>query len=276
MALTCKIGPALTFDAVAAVRGYIEDDSAPFIVSDARMQNYVEMAAESFSKWTPLGENVVGQIGGSPPTSPFQTIAGVSRYACTAAIGFTPPAVEITDVLYRASGVFTAASEIAYLALMPVSPLNWFRVDRDILMSPSSRHLRDEYLQELDHYGTGYWGRARDAATGLPAIDIYPPPTVSGIPIFVRYTSAHGNTPDGNGNPQYPTIPDNWKRHFVTQLLVEVVKEEANRLMLKSQVKAGQIQRWSSPGDMRRWADQLHEDSVNEMGGNVGVAIVSW
>lgn len=275
MALTCKIGASLSFDAVAYVRSQIEDLTAPFIVPDAALQLYVEAAAEEFSKWLPLGDAIVGNFASAPPTSPFQTQAFVSRYSCTPANGFTNSPITISDVLYRASGVFTAASEIAYLALMPVSPLNWFRIDKDLLNSPTSRHIRDQYLQELDHYGIGYWRTARDS-NGVMAIDLYPAPVTAGLPVFVAYTYAHGNTPDGNGNPQYLTIPEDKKRFFAKFLLAEVIEEECDRLIKSSQLKAGITQRWSTPAQALAYASELRNRVELSMGSAVSVGRASW
>jgi hypothetical protein len=278
LASTCRIGSSLTYDVIAYVRNQIEDTVAPFVVSDAALLIYVENAAEEFSKWEPLGEEIVGNIAGtsgSPPSSPFQTQSYVSRYSCSVANGFAHTPAQIIDVLYRASGVFSAASEIAYLALMPVSPLNWFRIDKDLLNSPSSRHIRDQYLQELDHYGIGYWGVARDS-TGLKAIDLYPPPVTAGLPIFVRYTYTHANNSGDPLNPTYPTIPEDLKRYFAKFLLAETIEEEADRLIKRSQTKAGITQRWSSPAEAVRYACELRDRTELAMGSAVSVVKVSW
>jgi hypothetical protein len=278
MALTCLIGPSLSWDAIAYVRSQIEDLTTPQVVPDPALALYVEAAAEEFSKWMPLGEEIVGNIAGtsgSPPSSPFQTQAYVSRYSCTAANGFTHTPTTIADVLYRASGVFSAASEIAYLALMPVSPLNWFRIDKDLLNSPTSRHIRDQYLQELDHYGIGYWGTARDSLGNL-AIDLYPPPVTAGLPVFVRYNFGHANTPDGSGNPRYVTIPEDKKRYFGKLLLAEVIEEEADRLIKSSQLKAGITQRWSSPAQALTYAAELRNKVELAMGSAISEIKVSW
>jgi hypothetical protein len=286
MALTCKLGPNQVFDAFRFVRNKVGDlNPPPFagpglpFIPDAALQDYVDIAAKEFSQFVPLGEIVVGNIAGSsgsPPSSPLNTLAFQSRYVCTPANGFAFPVKEISDVLYRASGVFTAASEIAYLALMPVSPLNWFRIDKDLLNSPTSRHIRDQYLQELDHYGIGYWGRARDAATGTPAIDLYPPPVTAGLPIFVRYTTYYLQVPDGSGNPTYPTVPEDMTFHFARFLLAEVLDQEAINIYKFSQLRSGIIQQWSSPADIRMNAEAIRDQTRLQVGGMAGMALVSW
>jgi hypothetical protein len=286
MALTCKIGQALTFDAFRYVRGQVGDPNPPAftgpglpIISDNSLLDYVDIAAKEFSQYVPLGDIVVGNIAGtsgSPPSSPLNTVAFQSRYVCNVANGFAYPVKTITDVLYRASGVFTAASEIAYLALMPVSPLNWFRIDKDLLNSPSSRHIRDEYLQELDHYGIGYWGWARDPATGYPALDLYPPPVTAGLPIFVRYTTYYQQVPDMSGNPTYPTVPEDMTFHFARFLLAEVMNQEAINIYKYTTLKSGIIQQTSSPGDIRAEGARIRDEARLAVGGMTGQALISW
>lgn len=286
MALTCKIGQLQTFDAFAFVRAKVGDPNPPPFagpglpfITDVVLQAYVDVAAKEFSRWVPLGEQTVGNIAGtsgSPPTSPLNTIAFVNEYICNAANGFTFPVKEITDVLYRASGVFTAASEIAYLALMPVSPLNWFRIDKDLLNSPTSRHIRDQYLQELDHYGIGYWGWGRDAATGTIKLFLYPPPVTSGLPVFVRYTTYYLQVPDGQGNPTYPTVPEDKTMEFARFLLAEVMDQEAINIYKYSQVKSGIIQQWSSAADIRMDAERIRDETRLALGSATGMALVSW
>lgn len=286
MALTCKVGQAQVFDAFRYVRDKIGDPNPPVFagpglpfISDNALLDYVDVTAKEFSNWVPLGDIVVGNIAGtsgSPPSSPLNTVAFQSRYVCSAANGFAYPVQRISDVLYRASGVFTAASEIAYLALMPVSPLNWFRIDKDLLNSPTSRHIRDQYLQELDHYGIGYWGTARDPATGLMALDLYPPPVTAGLPVFVRYTTYYQQVPDGLGNPTYPTIPEDMTFHFARFLLAEVLDQEAINIYKFSSVKSGIIQQWSSPADIRANAESIRDETRMQCGGQAGMALVSW
>ena len=281
MALTCKIGPSLAWDAVRFVRNKVEDPNPPVygaspVIPDLAFTDYIEVAAEEFSNWSPIGDQVVGLIGANPPTSPLATISNVSRYVLTPGVGFAYSVKEISDVLFRASGVFTAASEIAYLALMPVSPLNWFRIDKDLLNSPTSRHIRDQYLQELDHYGIGYWSRARDAATGLQAIDIYPPPTTTGLPIFVRYTTTHQNVPDGGGNPQYQTVPEDLKRHFGRFLLAEVMQQEADRLFKSQNTVSAAVSRFGSARDIRFEAERIRDETRLSLDGATGQVLVSW
>jgi hypothetical protein len=272
--LTCKVGVSLLWDAIAYVRGQIEDTTAPFLIPDATLALYVEAGAEEFSKWEPLGEHVVGTFGVPTPSSPLATISGISRYSCTVGNGFIYPVAEVTDVLFKASGIFNAASEMSYMALMAVTPFNWFYAEGNLLARPSDRIIRSEMLNELDHYGGGYWGLARDA-NGVRAIDIYPVPTSSGTPIFVRYTSSHQNVPDGSGNPTYPTIPENLKRYFGKFCLIEVLSQEEDRLAKSSQLKAGVTQRWSTPGAVRSYREGLKSDLELAMGSAVTVGRVS-
>lgn len=265
MALKCLLGASQTFDAIAYVRAQIEDTANTPVIPDSTLALYVEAAAEEFGKWEPLGDFIVGNFGASPPTSPLSTIPGVSRYACSVANGFAYPVNEIIDVLFKSSGVFTAASEIAYLQLMPVSPFNWFHTDGNILSKPSTRVIREEMFDELDHYTKGFWGTAR-GADGVKVIDVFPVPTTSGIPIFVRYTSGYIGVTDGQGNINYPTVPENLKRYFAKFALCETLEQEADRLAKSSQLKAGVMQRWSTPSALRLRAENLRAEVQNALG----------
>lgn len=274
-ALTCKIGASLSWDVIQYVRGQIEDLTSPFLIPDATLALYIEAAAEEFSKWEPLGAHVVGNFAASTPNSPFNTQVGVSRYSCTVGNGFIYPVQDITDVLFKPSGIFTAANEYAYMQLMPTSPLNWFYGEGNLLAKPSERIIRDGMFNELSHYSTGYWSQARDA-NGVRAIDLFPTPTSAGTPIFVRYTSGHINVPAvGSGDPTYPTIPENLKRYFGKLALLEVLEQETDRLSRSSQLKAGVMQRWSTPGAIKSYASELKADVELALGGGVTVGIVS-
>jgi hypothetical protein len=274
-ALTCKIGPSLTWDAVAYVRGQIEDTNGPnFLIPDTTLALYVEAAAEEFSKLEPLGEHVVGNIGGSPQTSPLSTLAGVSRYSCSVANGFLYPVAQVTDVMFKSSGIFSAASEMSYLQFMPASPFSLLSTNGSSILKPTDRVIREEMFDELDHYTKGFWGIGR-GADGIKVIDIYPVPTSSGLPIFVRYTSTYLSVVDGNGNPTYPTVPEDLKRYFGKLLLVEVLEQEMDRIAKSSILKAGVMQRWSTPAAIRAYAENLKADIQNELGGSVTVVTVS-
>src|SRR5216684_6057970 len=124
-----------------------------------------------FSLHMPAGEREIGNS--LLQTSPLTTIANQKRYVLNAAVGVVGIVTRITDALYRAVGTFSAGSEIAYLALLPFSPINRFLFTPSLLDSPSERILRDEYLQELDKYGLGFVVGGRDPATGMMAVDIY-------------------------------------------------------------------------------------------------------
>lgn len=278
MALTCKIGPSLSFDVVAYIRNQMEDTAATPKISDEALKLYIEAAAEEFSKWEPLGEFVVGNFSAATPSSPLHTINGVTRYSLTPGNGFVYPVIEVLDVLFKPSGFFTAANEYAYASLMPISPMNWFASEGDLLSQPSNRIIRDAMLSELSHYGSGYWVSARDA-NGVKAIDIFPAPTDSVTPIFVRYTSSHINVPQvggaNNGDPTYPTIPENLKRYFAKFALIETLQEEAGRFARSSQLKAGVMQRWSNPAGMASYIAKLKEEIELAMGSAVTIGIAS-
>jgi hypothetical protein len=272
-ALTCKIGASLSWDVVQYVRSQIEDLTVPFLIPDTTLASYIEAAAEEFSKWEPLGEHVVGNLGGTPPTSPLSTQVGVSRYSCSVGNGFAYPVAEITDVSFRPSGIFTAANDFAYLQLMPASAFSMFMSEDNLFQKPSSRIIRAEMFNELSHYSNGLYAISRDA-NGVKAIDIFPVPIAAGVPIFVRYTSSHIMVPVGT-DPTYPTIPENLKRYFGKFALIEVLEQETDRLSRSSQLKAGQMQRWSNPVAIKNYAAELKADVEVALGSSVTVGMVS-
>lgn len=274
MALTCLIGPSLSWDAVAYIRGMIEDLGPTFVIPDATLKLYIEAAAEEYSKWEPLGEFIVGNIGAATPTSPLNTVANISRYAASVANGFLYPVAEITDVSFAASGILNAADVISYERLIPASTFAVFASEGYIPQKPSSRIIRAEMLNEVAHYSQGLWSVSLDA-TGQKVIDIFPVPGSSGSPIFVRYTSAHINVPDGQNNPTYPTIPENHKRYFGKFALAEVLDQEADRLSRSSQLKAGVMQRWSDSKSIKARAAELRSEIETALGSAVTVGIVS-
>lgn len=274
-ALTCKIGASLSWDVITYVRSQIEDLTAPFLIPDLTLASYIEAAAEEFSKWEPLGAHVVGNIGSQPPTSPLNSIAGVNRYACSVVNGFTYPVAEITDVSFRPSGIFTAANDFAYMSLMPASAFSMFISEGSLFQKPSSRIIRSSMFNELSHYNNGLWTSARDAS-GVKVIDIFPVPLSGGNPIFVRYTSSHIMVPAAiTGDPTYPSIPENLKRYFGKFALIEVLEQEIDRLSRSSQLKAGQMQRWSSPVAIKNYAQGLKDEVELAMGSSVTIGMVS-
>ena len=271
MAFTCTLSPSATWDVVAHVRNVIEDTSTTPVIPDAALESYVEVVNEDFSTHIPLDYLV-----GNPATasSPMTTVQFQQRYVCNTANGFTPTPMQVTDVLYQAGTGYSAASEIAYLTLLPFSPINRFLFTPSLLDSPSERVLRDEYLSELSHYGYGYYSRARDGATGLPAIDLYPIPVVAGLPIFVRYTAQHAITKNGTAW-SINTIPEHHKRTFADLLLAQTLEEEADRLVKNRQIKAGINELVSDPKTMEARIDRLRERAYASLGRYVSAGYAS-
>lgn len=263
MAFTCTLGPSASWDVVAYVRNVIEDTSTTPLVSDAAMQSYVEVVNEDFSTHSPLD-----YLLGSPATSasPMTTVLNQQRYVCSSANGFTPTPMFVTDVLYPAGSGYSAASEIAYLTLLPFSPINRFLFTPSLLDSPSERLLRDEYLAELAHYGYGYWSRARDGATGLPAVDLYPIPSVSGLPIYVRYCAQHTITVNSSTSWSVSTIPEYQKRIYGDLLLAQTLEEESDRLQKAHMIKAGINEIQGDGKTMEARIDRLRERAYSKLG----------
>jgi len=264
LAYKCLLGPA-AWDAVAYVRAKSEDIAVPFKIPDTSYQVYVEEVAEEFSRWLAIEDQV-----GDPyaVTSPLLTVKGKQRYLCSPGNGFPVAPTTITGVLYQATSVFSASSEISYLALLPFSPVNRFLFTPSLLDSPSERVMRDEYLNELDHYGKGWADVVRDRVTGLLAIDLYPIPGQDGNPIFARYTAPFVNVPSG-GNDVFVTIPDAYKYLFAKLLWATVLEQEGSRTSKVDSAAAGFIRKTSSPELLFNKALSLRAEVYNALGGAV-------
>jgi hypothetical protein len=254
---------ASKFDAVNYCRNLTEDVWTPYTVPDSAYMSYHEDVAEDFSRFVPLDYQI-----GNPftVTSTFVTVAQQQRYICNSGNGFLATPDRITDLLFQATNSFSAASEIAYLALLPFSPLNRFLFTPSLLDSPSERVLRDEYLSELEKYGRGYYGVVRDPASGLPAIDLYPMPMTAAIPIYVRYQARHLATIDGQGNALYATIPEAYKRQFARLLYCMVLEQEQERFARTAQVTAGILSSSSRPEQLARKITRIREKVYQELG----------
>lgn len=261
---------AASWDAVRYCRALTEDLYSPFVIPDEAYVAYHEDVLEDLSRWVPLDYQV-----GNPvlQTSNLLTVANQQRYVCSTGNGFTVPPARITDVLYRATNAFSAASEIAYLALLPFSPLNRFLFTPSLLDSPSERILRDEYLAELDKYGRGYYGVVRDPATGLLAIDLYPIPTVGGTPVYVRYQAQHAYTTNTLGDAVYATVPEANKRHFARLLYCMVLEQEQGRLAKATSTSAGILRGTSSPAALERKIERIRNEVYLQLGAAVPVVV---
>jgi hypothetical protein len=256
------------WDAVRYCRALTEDLYTPFVVPDESYIAYAEDVAEDFSRWVPLDIQVGNPVLG---TSAFLTVANQQRYVCNVANGFASPVARVTDVLYRATNAFSAASEISYLALLPFSPLNRFLFTPSLLDSPSERILRDEYLSELDHYGKGYWGQVRDSGTGTAAIDLYPIPVTGGLPIFVRYQTIHTATASPLNDAVYLRVPEDRKRQFARLLYCMVLEQESGRYAKATSTSAGILRGTASPQALERKIERIRSSVYLELGGALPV-----
>lgn len=239
MALACKVGAA-GWDAIAWVRAKTRDFTPPYQVPDSSFTSYVETAAERFSRLFPLDASV-GDVYAN--TSPLVTVAGQTRYVCSPANGFPFEPDRITDLLYRAGPNIglNAANDMAYLYMSPFSSPTSF-LGTGGLDQPADRLLRNYYFNELLKYGYGQYGFVVDGATGLPAFDLYPTPTQTGLPIFVRYQYQHQNTPDGQNNPWYKTVPSIRKVLFARALYIELLEDEHDNIATTGKSRLGIIQ----------------------------------
>lgn len=269
----CLVGP-LGEDVVPYVRNRVEDVGATQI-PDTALQAAVNNVARDVSRFYPI-KMLVGDIYNQ--TSPLVTVSGQQRYKLNSENGFTLPVVRVTDVLYRASGGFTAASEASYLMMLPFSPLTAFLLGSDLLESPTLRVIRDEYLNELGRYGVGKAGVVLDE-TGTMCVDLYPVPGTSGLPVFVRYDSVHVAQPiqgDPGGSVEVPTLPDVAARYFGQLLLAEIVEQIALRVGQAADSRAGQVEIRTDPATMNSYATRLRNDIYLEMGVSSGVAEVTY
>lgn len=269
--LTVKLGTS-AWDAVAYVRAQIEDTTTPFTVPDASLTAYAEVAAEEFSRHVPL-EDMVGNPFTN--TSGFNTVANTQRYVCNAGNGFAASPTRIIGCLWRAGSAYTNTSDISYLVFSPATPVNQFLFGSDWLENPTYRVIRSEYLTELERFGRGAYGVSRDRATGLLALDLFPVPSTS-LPVFVRYQCSHVNTPDGNGFPTYPTVPEELKLHFAKLFLAEVYEQEADRLAKFQKMQAGFTQYQGSAADLRQKGASLRDDVFLALEGAAGSGMAMY
>lgn len=259
MGLSCLIGPAQTFDAVAYARAMVEDDAATLSIPDTRVALYLDSVAKDFSRFVPL-DQVVGDPNAG--TSPLNTVSGQQRYVCNPANGFSARPTSILTVQTSTTGL-NAANDTAYFFLNPYATAQGF-LGPAAIDNPSRRIIRDEYLGELDAYGKAWYDVVRDPGTGLPALDLYPIPQ-SVNPVYVRYQGAHAAA-WVSANPTYPTIPEELTRCFADLLYAQVLLEQANRMALRGRSKAGMIEREGNADSLRMLALDVRERVYQELG----------
>lgn len=276
MSFQCLVGHS-QWDAAAYVRAITEDtDPTAFVVPDTSYALYAEGAAEEFSRYCPLGEFVLGSPMADPPTSPLETINDVQRYSLNPSFMAEqglPPVADITDVLYRVGEQILAGSDLAFFLLIPSSPLGRFVLDPS---SPTMRVLRNQFLNELDHYGVGWWTREWDI-DGYPAIDLWPVPQEDGLPILVRYTALHPVTElnDEFNSVSYPTIQEFRKRIFAELMAAQVLQENAIRFAGRVSLKSGIIAQTANPQFYVDQAKSMRERALSSLGKNAPL-IFRW
>jgi len=258
------------WDCAQYVRRLVEDPNAE-TVPDEALWNYAEDVNEDFSRHVPT-EYVVG----SPiaETSPLLTIKGQQRYLCTTGNGFPVTPISVSDVLYRAGGALIAPNEMAYLSMTAFAPLNRFLFTTSSLIdSPTQRVLRDEYIDEMDHYGRGYAGVVLDPSGNL-AIDLYPVPETDGMPIYVRFKAAH--TMDYNSTTNtltVATVPENKKRDWAKLLYALVLEQEGEHMAKYKMQKAGLVERQTDARTMEARVMRIREEVYAALGSYVSVGI---
>jgi hypothetical protein len=271
MALSITLGPD-GYDAVRYVRGRVGDpDGSTF--SDAELVAYAQEANSDFSRHLPLDIFVGDVLGG---TSPLLTVADQGRYVCTPGNGFPSAPLFIREVLWAATSAgFNASNEAATLALMPTFIISKVLFRPGLLDSPSERVLRQSYLNELSHYGRGFYDTYNDPATGLLGINLFPVPELDGLPLFVQAGLAHGMFDDGSGNLDIPTVPADRVTDWARLLWAILVENEALRVCATKQAKAGLVEIASDPRVLMQFAIEQRHSIYAKLGSYAGAAVVS-
>lgn len=261
------------WDAVSYVRGLCDDVLLPYSVPDGTYASLAEDAAEDFSRFVPLDYWV-----GSPSlgTSPLVTVANQAVYVCTVANGFAAPPVRISEFAYGVTDVLNAGTELAWLAMLPSSPMNRFLISPYLLDSPSERLLRDQALGELAKYSQGAYAVDRDPVTGLLALAVYPIPTAAGIPLFAHYQAVHVATSDTLGNAIYATVPEDRKRIFARLLYCLVLEHRLLRAAGATSTSAGILRGTADPKSIAAMIDRIRNECYQQLGAATPVAMHTY
>jgi len=276
MAVKVLLGPSgpNQWDAANYVRQQMEDVPG-YLISDNAISAYVQPTNEEFSRFLPL-DWILGDPQGM--TSPLVTVLNQQRYVCSAANGFPIPPNMVKGVSYLSTyfGTLTAQNEIAlqqFLASTAAGAASLFQVVAD---SPTQRVIRDLGLDEIARYNRGFYQVVQDGLTGLPALDLYPVPQVSGMPIVVRYTTAHQFTYDVPSTTYtFPTIPPakNWL--WAKLLLLQVLEEEQDRLIKAKQMKAGLVEISTDARQAEQRLNRLRDEVNGSLGMHTGAGFVT-
>lgn len=259
------------FDAVAYARQMSNDTDTPYVTPDAAYELYQEDVVEDFSRYVPLD-----YIVGNPAvlTSALTTVANQQRYVCSVANGFSVEPARITDVSYNSSGLLTNTTDWGALNLMPFSPLGrFFLANTWLVDNPSMLTMRSEYRDTVDRLFPGFYNVVRDPTTGLLAIDLYPIPTVTGQPIYVRYQGNHIDTGTAGVNAIYLTVPEALKRYFAILLYCTVVENNLDEIARAGSTRAGILQEGGSPEWLERKLARLRASTYQALGGTFPVVV---
>lgn len=256
------------WDAVKYVRSLTDDRGPMPVISDDAYQSYAEVANEEFSRLLPL-EFQIG-VTWPNPASPLVTVANQQTYILNPSNGFTRPVMNVVGIRYAPSGTINAGNESAFY--MFPDPGSLMATD---IYQPSSRVIRDLTFGEIAHYGQSFFDLIDDPS-GFRALIISPIPTISGIPISVRYTTPHAQTTDPFGNFTFLSIPEAYKRQWGDLLFATILDQENDRLSKFRKLRAGMIEANTNPQGLAALAAQKREDVFLALGGAVSVASRSW
>jgi len=211
-------------EVVEYVRSQLGDEAGTEFSDEVFVQAVQEVVLD-FSRHKP-----VDVIVGDPVlnTSPLMTVENQRLYLLDSTHGFDPPVMMVTDVLYRAAGYLSNISEYSYMSMMAMSPMSRFFATPYAIDSPTTRLLIEQYANEANKWGIGYWQK-QNTVDGL-AIEVLPIPQSGGLPIFIRYWAAH--TPTAvNDSDHYYTVPQVHERDFALLLQAAVLERAGMRAL---------------------------------------------
>jgi hypothetical protein len=266
MALRTLIG-SNQLDAVAYVRGRMGDIGPVFRLPDATIAATIPMVATEFSRWQPLGHFQIGNAY-PPYSSPLVTVAGQERYIINSGVlGALPPIQNIEEVEYLANLPMTnAGGEVPYNMLTTPYLGGAYGVDPGM---PSSRIIRDFMRSEIDTYGVGFSDWGHDLA-GNVFIDLYPIPTMSGTPIFVKYSAQHPLTMAGV-DFTYPTVPDSYAKRWADLLWINLIEDNVVLFSRRGMVQAGLLRQSGDAKMALTFARQMRQELEGALGANTPV-----
>lgn len=265
-AYECLVGQSDPLDIVAWTRARVRDTSGNALledIPDGSYQLFCRGVGYEYSRWKPLGEFLIGNIG-EDITSPITSVAFQQRYTVAAQ---NPPVMEITDVYWRVGQQWLVNQGDAALALyQPFLGLGRFTIDPAAI---STRVIRETYLSELDEFGVGLWRTGRDGS-GNHYVDVYPVPYSGGSPILLNYVAAHPRTASA-GNDVFATVPDHHAQLVAKLLYASVLEDYAEKVSITTQAQAGIIRRQADPEFLYSLARKAREEVENALGAAVSI-----